>query len=88
MKLLSRVGVADGFLSSRWLGKRELGHAFENRSQAKYKLAIGDFGDWRLLHRQLPGAPRPDQERRPERRTALNAAQQGAQVRRRGTSSA
>ena len=41
--------VAGGFLSERWLGRREPGGDLTNRSLIKYKLIIDDFGGWDLF---------------------------------------
>lgn len=44
--LLCYGTVAGGFLSDRWLGRREPSEPFENRSLLKYKLIIDDLGGW------------------------------------------
>ncbi|WP_119388478.1 aldo/keto reductase [Taklimakanibacter lacteus] len=51
--LLCYGSVAGGFLSDRWLGKREPKPPFENRSLTKYKLIIDDFGGWDLFQELL-----------------------------------
>jgi aryl-alcohol dehydrogenase-like predicted oxidoreductase len=53
VKLLCYGTVAGGFLSERWLGQREPGEAFANRSLTKYKLIIDDFGGWELFQELL-----------------------------------
>src|SRR6185437_11626065 len=45
--------VAGGFLSERWLGRREPGGELTNRSLIKYKLIIDDFGGWDLFQELL-----------------------------------
>jgi aryl-alcohol dehydrogenase-like predicted oxidoreductase len=45
--------VAGGFLSERWLGRREPGGDLTNRSLIKYKLIIDDFGGWELFQQLL-----------------------------------
>src|SRR5277367_5687355 len=45
--------VAGGFLSERWLGRREPGSDLTNRSLIKYKLIIDDFGGWDLFQQLL-----------------------------------
>jgi aryl-alcohol dehydrogenase-like predicted oxidoreductase len=45
--------VAGGFLSERWLGRREPGADLTNRSLIKYKLIIEDFGGWELFQHLL-----------------------------------
>ena len=49
VKLLCYGAIAGGFLSDRWLGKSDPGHAFENRSLVKYRLIIEEFGGWVLF---------------------------------------
>ncbi len=49
VKLLCYGAIAGGFLSDRWLGKDDPGHAFENRSLVKYRLIIDEFGGWALF---------------------------------------
>jgi aryl-alcohol dehydrogenase-like predicted oxidoreductase len=44
--------VAGGFLSERWVGRREAGN-LTNRSLIKYKLIIDDFGGWDLFQQLL-----------------------------------
>ena len=45
--------VAGGFLSERWMGRREPGDELTNRSLIKYKLIIDDFGGWGLFQQLL-----------------------------------
>jgi aryl-alcohol dehydrogenase-like predicted oxidoreductase len=45
--------VAGGFLSERWVGRREPSGDLTNRSLIKYKLIIDDFGGWGLFQRLL-----------------------------------
>ena len=45
--------VAGGFLSERWVGRREAGVDLANRSLIKYKLIIDDFGGWDLFQHLL-----------------------------------
>ncbi|MEO4000859.1 aldo/keto reductase [Mesorhizobium sp. CAU 1732] len=45
-KLLCYGTVAGGFLSDRWLGRKEPVEPQENRSLTKYKLIIDDAGGW------------------------------------------
>jgi aryl-alcohol dehydrogenase-like predicted oxidoreductase len=45
--------VAGGFLSERWVGRREPGGELTNRSLIKYKLIIDDFGGWNLFQQLL-----------------------------------
>ncbi|HEY0745663.1 MAG TPA: aldo/keto reductase [Steroidobacteraceae bacterium] len=45
--------VAGGFLSDRWLGRREPTGDLSNRSLVKYKLIIDDFGGWDLFQQLL-----------------------------------
>jgi len=45
--------VAGGFLSERWMGRREAGGGLTNRSLIKYKLIIDDFGGWDLFQELL-----------------------------------
>ena len=45
--------VAGGFLSERWVGRREAGGGLTNRSLIKYKLIIDDFGGWDLFQELL-----------------------------------
>ena len=49
VKLLCYGAIAGGFLSDRWLGVQDPGHAFENRSLVKYRLIIDEFGGWDLF---------------------------------------
>jgi aryl-alcohol dehydrogenase-like predicted oxidoreductase len=53
LKLLCYGTVAGGFLSDRWLGAPEPQEPFGNRSLAKYKLIIDDFGGWPLFQTML-----------------------------------
>jgi len=45
--------VAGGFLSERWVGRREAGGGLTNRSLIKYKLIIDDFDGWDLFQELL-----------------------------------
>lgn len=45
--------LAGGFLSATWLGKKDPGFEFDNRSLIKYRLIIEDFGGWDLFQRLL-----------------------------------
>jgi aryl-alcohol dehydrogenase-like predicted oxidoreductase len=45
--------VAGGFLSERWVNRREPGGDLTNRSLIKYKLIIDDFGGWDLFQELL-----------------------------------
>jgi aryl-alcohol dehydrogenase-like predicted oxidoreductase len=45
--------VAGGFLSERWVGRREPGGDLPNRSLIKYKLIVDDFGGWDLFQHLL-----------------------------------
>jgi len=47
--ILAFGAVAGGFLSERWLGIEEPREPLENRSLAKYKLIIDEFGGWELF---------------------------------------
>ena len=49
VQLLCYGTVAGGFLSQAWLGRKEPELPLENRSQAKYKLIIDEFGGWDLF---------------------------------------
>ena len=51
--LLSYGSVAGGFLGDKWLWQDEPQPPFENRSLAKYKLIIDDFGGWELFQELL-----------------------------------
>jgi aryl-alcohol dehydrogenase-like predicted oxidoreductase len=51
--LLCYGTVAGGFLSERWVARREPGGELTNRSLIKYKLIIEDFGGWPLFQRLL-----------------------------------
>lgn len=51
--LLCYGTVAGGFLSERWVARREPGSELTNRSLIKYKLIIEDFGGWDLFQRLL-----------------------------------
>lgn len=44
--LLCYGTVAGGLMSERWLGAAEPAPPFENRSLAKYKLMVDEFGGW------------------------------------------
>jgi aryl-alcohol dehydrogenase-like predicted oxidoreductase len=50
--------VAGGFLSERWLGRREPGEELTNRSLIKYKLIIDEFGGWTAFQRLLEALSR------------------------------
>lgn len=45
--------LAGGFLSATWLGKKDPGFEFDNRSLIKYRLIIEDFGGWDLFQQLL-----------------------------------
>lgn len=45
--------LAGGFLTEYWLGKKDPGFEFENRSLIKYRLIIEDFGGWDLFQQLL-----------------------------------
>jgi aryl-alcohol dehydrogenase-like predicted oxidoreductase len=51
--LLCYGTVAGGFLSERWVARREPGAELTNRSLIKYKLIIEDFGGWQMFQRLL-----------------------------------
>ena len=51
--LLCYGTLAGGFLTERWLGAPDPGHAFENRSLTKYRLIIDEFGGWVLFQELL-----------------------------------
>lgn len=51
--LLCYGTVAGGLLSERWLGAAEPDAPFENRSLAKYKLIMQEFGGWELFQTLL-----------------------------------
>ena len=51
--LLCYGTVCGGFLSERWLGKPAPARDLANRSLAKYKLIIEDFGGWELFQELL-----------------------------------
>lgn len=51
--LLCYGTVCGGFLSERWLGKPSPVRDLANRSLAKYKLIIEDFGGWALFQELL-----------------------------------
>jgi aryl-alcohol dehydrogenase-like predicted oxidoreductase len=51
--LLCYGTVAGGFLSERWVARREPGSDLTNRSLIKYKLIIEDFGGWDLFQELL-----------------------------------
>jgi aryl-alcohol dehydrogenase-like predicted oxidoreductase len=53
ISLLCYGTVAGGFLSDRWLARREPGIELTNRSLIKYKLIIEDFGGWDLFQQLL-----------------------------------
>src|SRR5262249_56530386 len=45
--------VAGGFLSERYLGQPDPVPPLENRSLAKYRLIIDEFGGWNLFQEML-----------------------------------
>ncbi|MEM7800996.1 MAG: aldo/keto reductase [Chloroflexota bacterium] len=45
--------LAGGFLTKKWLGERDPGHRFVNRSLVKYRLIIDEFGGWDLYQALL-----------------------------------
>ncbi|WP_417425389.1 aldo/keto reductase [Hoeflea sp.] len=49
VSLLCYGSVAGGLFSERWLGAQEPAAPFENRSLAKYKLIVDEFGGWELF---------------------------------------
>ena len=51
--LLCYGTVCGGFLSERWLGTPSPGAHLANRSLAKYRLIIEDFGGWQLFQELL-----------------------------------
>jgi N-methylhydantoinase B len=51
--LLCYGTVAGGFLSDKWLDQPEPAEGLTNRSLAKYKLIIDDFGGWDLFQKLL-----------------------------------
>jgi len=51
--ILAYGALAGGFLTDRWLGRPDPGHAFENRSLVKYRLMIDEFGGWTLFQELL-----------------------------------
>jgi len=53
IKLLCYGTVAGGFLSEKYLDKKEPKEPLENRSLTKYKLVINDFGGWELFQELL-----------------------------------
>ena len=53
VKLLCYGVLAGGFLTETWLGKRDPGFVFENRSLIKYRLIIDEFGGWDLFQTLL-----------------------------------
>ena len=53
VKLLCYGTLAGGFLTETWLGKRDPGFKFENRSLTKYRLIIDEFGGWDLFQTLL-----------------------------------
>lgn len=52
-KLLCYGTLAGGFLAESWLGARDPGFDFENRSLIKYRLVIDEFGGWDLFQALL-----------------------------------
>ena len=53
VRLLCYGVLAGGFLSDVWLGRRDPGFAFENRSLVKYRLIIDELGGWDLFQALL-----------------------------------
>ncbi|MCX6093745.1 MAG: aldo/keto reductase, partial [Candidatus Bipolaricaulota bacterium] len=53
ISLLCYGTVAGGLLSDRYVGAAEPSPPYENRSLAKYKLIVDEFGDWRLFQSLL-----------------------------------
>ncbi len=53
IRLLAYGVLAGGFLAEGYLGAREPQPPFENRSLAKYKLIIDEFGGWDLQQEML-----------------------------------
>ncbi len=51
--LLCYGTVAGGLITERWLGAPEPGAPYENRSLAKYKLIVDDWGGWALFQELL-----------------------------------
>lgn len=52
-RILSYGTLAGGFLTSRWLGRAPADGPFENRSLAKYRLIIEEFGGWEAYQELL-----------------------------------
>lgn len=53
VQILCYGTLAGGFLTEQWLGRRDPGFAFENRSLVKYRLIIDEFGSWDLFQSLL-----------------------------------
>jgi aryl-alcohol dehydrogenase-like predicted oxidoreductase len=53
IRLLCYGTVCGGFLSERWLGRPAPAAPLENRSLAKYRLVIDEFGGWELFQELL-----------------------------------
>lgn len=53
VKLLCYGTLAGGFISEKWRGAEEPQEPLENRSLAKYKLIIDEFGGWELFQELL-----------------------------------
>ncbi len=51
--LLCYGALAGGFLSARYLGRKDLAAPLENRSLVKYRLIIDEFGGWDRLQEML-----------------------------------
>jgi aryl-alcohol dehydrogenase-like predicted oxidoreductase len=51
--ILAYGALAGGFLTDAWLGRRDPGHQFTNRSLTKYRLIIDEFGGWDLFQSLL-----------------------------------
>ena len=58
MAFLCYGTVAGGFLSERWVRRREPGSEITNRSLIKYKLIIEEFGGWELFQELLEALER------------------------------
>ena len=58
VSLLCYGTVAGGLISERWLGAPEPEARFENRSLAKYKLIVDEWGGWALFQELLAALDR------------------------------
>lgn len=56
VSLIAYGALLGGFLSERWLGAAEPQAPFENRSLAKYKLILDEFGSWAAFQGVLRAA--------------------------------